>query len=613
MRPCNPSVRVPKILPSRLPLARCLIAFYVLIFLIFSSLLGLLVVPFPAALPSAHKRSVDTTNNNVGGGGDGGSRDIEWLMFQPNPVNQSTVSVCARIGGLAAVGGLETWFWTLQEYVLNSPGGRFRLHAVNLEALHWLEPSLDRFYYARSSVARIIESGLRLNIGPEEMIDECDVVLSSWVDPPLRPPSGGNIPRFKSVLIVHGSDVIEREGTWLYAHLLREYDATVCVSAGCMDAYGPSFQKDNKNLHEKKLAVAVEKEVLLHYIPSSIDLAKYDPTTDTTDAKNMFHLPVSKNQKILGFLGRIAEDKNPRLFVDVVSRLPKNWIGAMAGPLYLPEQMVSNLTSRIHLLGDVQEPWKFLAAVDALYVPSTKEGGPIVMLEAWAMGRPFFMRRTGLAVDHEGGVFVVPDDASAEVIAKLIDDTISKKIGEDAEFEKKIKYGLKTVKEQFSTDVLRQKYHNLMDGLLENDEKSNIETKQPTRLPFQVHYPKGQPPSEEAVQLTRRGRTLCGRCFYKQCLFYVKFNGLETKLIPSRKFTVVYRTFSAAVGSQQATEAAAAAVAGYLLGEKRTEKLATINASIMRQSVNINLNSNIFGVQLFDGQAIQIIDVLSAA
>ena len=566
-------------------------------------------------MPSTNKLQDQTNNSNVGSGGDsdlgGGSRDIEWLLFHPNPVNQSTISVCARLGGLSAIGGIESWFWTLQEYVLSA--GDLRLHAVNLEALHWLEPTLDRFYFARSVVSRIVELGARLNIGPEEIIDECDIVLSSWVDPPLRPPPGQ--PSFKSLLIIHGSDAIERESTWLYAHQLHAYDAVVCVSAGCMDAYRPAFQKQINNNNKDFV------ETPLEYIPSSIDVSKYDTNIDKTHARAVFNLPIDNNKKILGFLGRIAEDKNPQLFVNVVSELPKNWIGAMAGPFYLPEQqMLSNVTSRITLLGDIQDTGSFLAAVDALYVPSKKEGGPIVLLEAWSMRKPFFMHRTGLAVDHEDGVFVIPVDASPEYIAKYIDEKLSN-IGSSSEkysleVQNKIEYGLKTVKEQFSTDNLRRKYHSLVKHLLEKAQEKSVGGHASTRrLPFHVHYPKGQPPSMEAVQLTRRGRTVWARCFYKKCLFYVKFT-LSGAELSSSKVTVVLRTFSMIsqqTGNTKSTDAVADGGAIYFRAEKGTEKVAKVNANTVRESIHLSLPTNIFAVELVDGQALQILDVLAAS
>jgi len=609
MRPSRLKLRVPKLLPNKLLLARCLIAFYVFIFIIFSSLLVLLVVPFSSTAPLANKYQKNN-NSNVGGDGDqgGGRRDIEWLMFHPNPVNQSTISICARLGGLSAIGGIESWLWTLQEYVLSS--GNLRLHAVNLEALHWLEPSLDIFYFARSTVARIVEIGARLNIGPEEIIDECDIVLSSWVDPPLQPPPGH--PSFKSLLIIHGSDAIERESTWLYAHQIHAYDAAVCVSTGCMDAYRPASQKQiNNNNHNEDL-----KETPLEYIPSSIDLAKYDPNRDKAHSRAAFNLPIDKNKKILGFLGRIAEDKNPQLFVNVIAKLPQNWIGAMAGPWYLPDQQtLSNLTSRITLLGDVRDTGSFLAALDALYVPSKKEGGPIVLLEAWSMQIPFFMHRTGLAVDHEDGVFIIPDDASPQDIAKYINEKISDtSSGEkySLEVQKKIDYGLKTVKEQFSTDVSRRKYHTLVNNLLEQAQgNSGSGQASLRRLPFHVHYPKGQPPSMEAVQLTRRGRTLWARCFYKKCLFYVKFTLLETEST-SNKVSIVLRTFSMGNKQSKSTDAAADSAGIYFRAEKGTERLANINANTVRESINLSLPTNIFAVELVDGHAIQILDVLAA-
>jgi hypothetical protein len=392
-----------------------------------------------------------------------------------------------------------------------------------------------------------------------------------------------------------------------------------------MAAYDPIFQEqtqnnENNNLENGGGGGDELPQLQVQYIPSSIDLAKYDRSTNITHARAAFNLPSGNGKKVLGFLGRIAEDKNPQLFVDVVSKLPKNWVGAMAGPLYLPqEQMLSNLTSRIQLIGDVQETWKFLAAIDALYVPSKEEGGPIVLLEAWAMGKPFFMRRTGLAVDHEDGVFVVPDDATAEDIATFIDEKINTNSnGQDdggsgrysEEVERKTEYGLNTVRDQFSTDVVRSKYHTLMSQLLENEEKN--EQTQLTRLPFWVHYPKDEPPSMEAVQLTRRGRTLWARCFYKKCLFYVKFGPLETSesSTTAMEVTIVMRSFSANPPPPPA--AVDGDVAGYVRREQGVKKLATIPANTRYQRINVSLPTNIFAVQLVDGHAIQILDVLSA-
>jgi hypothetical protein len=167
--------------------------------------------------------------------------------------------------------------------------------------------------------------------------------------------------------------------------------------------------------------------------------------------------------------------------------------------------------------------------------------------------------------------------------------------------QNKINYGLKTVREEFSTDVLRQKYHTLMSNLLENEER---------RLPFQIIYPKGQPPSEEAVQLTRRGRTLWARCFYKQCVFYVKFS---QTIESSTKVTIVARTLSVGSAAVVNEGGGGGNIAGYFRRQKGTEKLASIEANSMRQSIDLNLSMNVFGVQLFGGHALQIIDVVTAA
>ena len=48
-----------------------------------------------------------------------------------------------------------------------------------------------------------------------------------------------------------------------------------------------------------------------------------------------------------------------------------------------------------------------------MVLASPNEGGPIVLLEAWAVRVPFFMRRTGIAAQYPDNVFIIDEEESA--------------------------------------------------------------------------------------------------------------------------------------------------------------------------------------------------------
>lgn len=443
---------------------------------------------------------------------------------------------------------------------------------------------MDEFYYSKDVISKLMEANIRLNVSPEDLAEECDIVFSSWVDPPLRPPK--NSPRFHSVLVIHGSDAVEKQGTWLYANYIDQYDAAICLSAECMTAYGPAAD-----------AAAVP----LHLIPPSIDVSKYNPNAEMKEAREALELNTPTRKKVLGFLGQISEDTNPQLFVDVVERLPRDWRGVMAGPLYESGKM-TNLSSRVTYLGHLEDPWTFLAAVDAVFMPSSNEDGiPISLLQSWAMRKPCFMRETGIIPEHAKGVFALSDDASAGTIAAHIDglvknnhrDAIRREIT-----EKKLDYGMEILKKDFSIAPMQGKYLELMESLLKINPRASI-----ARLPFMVHYPNDMKPPSETLQITRRGRTILARCFTRACIFSLKIVPFKDDLFPMN-VTIVARTMSAPRPRDRK-----ATVAAFFRAEGGDQQVGVLEADLMWQKVRLNLASDVFLVQMYPGHAVHVMDM----
>src|SRR5690606_12016529 len=108
------------------------------------------------------------------------------------------------------------------------------------------------------------------------------------------------------------------------------------------------------------------------------------PPVKISIQKNQFleKFKIPKNKKILLYLGRISIEKNPQFFVDTVYHLPNDWIGVMAGPVYF-DKFFPKLHQRVIWIGLQKNPYNVLNICDAFMIPSKKEGGPIVLLEAW--------------------------------------------------------------------------------------------------------------------------------------------------------------------------------------------------------------------------------------
>lgn len=150
----------------------------------------------------------------------------------------------------------------------------------------------------------------------------------------------------------------------------------------------------------------------------------------------MWNLP-SSAKRVLLFLGRISGEKKPPFFVDTCKQLPDEWVCVMVGPLQTKlEDPV--MGSKVLFVGTHPWPADALQVADAVLLPSPSEGGPIVMLEAWGLKKPFFIYRTGLADRFPDGVFLIDADETPGSVARRIVHTAANI--DSPEVQRKVKY-----------------------------------------------------------------------------------------------------------------------------------------------------------------------------
>lgn len=135
-------------------------------------------------------------------------------------------------------------------------------------------------------------------------------------------------------------------------------------------------------------------------IPSGIDLQRYAPRADRAALRQQ--LGFEPGSFVVGFSGRLSEEKAPLSVLHIAGQLPEQapirivmtGTGALADAVRDGIRR-QGLEQRVHYLGVVPDLREYLACFDVLIVPSKIDGRPNVVMEALAMGVPVIASNVG--------------------------------------------------------------------------------------------------------------------------------------------------------------------------------------------------------------------------
>ncbi|MGE0141789.1 MAG: glycosyltransferase [Planctomycetota bacterium] len=172
------------------------------------------------------------------------------------------------------------------------------------------------------------------------------------------------------VLRDYAGPIASRALRWLERSLARHTDLLFAVSDSCRDELA-------------SLGVADRVRV----VPTAIE---FDALRRWSRAEARTALGLPRNATIFGFLGRLVPIKRPEWFAHLLERR-RDLIGIMVGdgPLRASvERSRAATEGRLHLRTSSDDPGLVLAAIDALVLPSRREGHPLVGVEAATFGVP---------------------------------------------------------------------------------------------------------------------------------------------------------------------------------------------------------------------------------
>lgn len=155
-------------------------------------------------------------------------------------------------------------------------------------------------------------------------------------------------------------------------------------------------------------------------IPNGVPAQNFEPASLGVRREERIALGLPEDGPVVLYLGALSREKRVDLAIRAVSALDRVTLAVVGdGP---ERERLSSLAAadpagRTRVLGPTSEPWRALAAADALVLPSDTEGQPAVAIEAGLMGIPVVATRVGglpeIVLDGRSGELVETGDAAA--------------------------------------------------------------------------------------------------------------------------------------------------------------------------------------------------------
>ena len=177
---------------------------------------------------------------------------------------------------------------------------------------------------------------------------------------------------------------------------------------------------------------------------SGVDPARFRPDADARRDVRLAH-DIPEGATVISYLGRFSRDKGlfelASAFTRISSRHPDTYM-FLIGPdedKLVPRliEILEPVQHRVRFVGFTRAPERYLAASDILALPSLREGFPMVLIEAAAVGIPAVASSiygiSDAMIDGVTGLMHPPRDAAAteKALEQLIEDPeLRRKLGE---------------------------------------------------------------------------------------------------------------------------------------------------------------------------------------
>lgn len=199
-------------------------------------------------------------------------------------------------------------------------------------------------------------------------------------------------------------------------------------------------------------------------IPNGIDLSELE--------KLPIHALIKSDKPlVLGCLGNIRSAKNYPLAIEFVRLLKNKGVsvrlriagdGTKSGGIELKKEVARlGLDSNVEFLGFIDDVPDFFESIDVFLMTSSSEGHPLALTQALAAAKPILSTRNGVEkVVPEHLLFLAEEHTAVSLFTAL--ETLQQSM-QSAEGSEHLVEGRQFVKDNYSEDIMRQRYTNLYE------------------------------------------------------------------------------------------------------------------------------------------------------
>lgn len=270
---------------------------------------------------------------------------------------------------------------------------------------------LRGFLFLISAMVKLISMVRKYNI---------DLIHAHFLIPPgLIAVLVGGLTGRKVAVTVHGSDIFIQSRN----PILRPMIKYVLAKADYVAVVNETIRKQILKLEIRGISDKIK------VTPNAVDLEKFKPDTKS-DFKDKLKLDPEK--KVILFVGNLVPQKGLKYLLEAKKQMKSQaeLVIVGGGPLMaeLQETVEINGIEDVHFTGARRDIEKIMPAGDVFVLPSTSEGFPITLLEAFASGLPAVATDVGgikELVTPDVGLLVEPGDPAAlgEALDKIVQDS----------------------------------------------------------------------------------------------------------------------------------------------------------------------------------------------
>jgi glycosyltransferase involved in cell wall biosynthesis len=234
-----------------------------------------------------------------------------------------------------------------------------------------------------------------------------------------------------------------------------------------------------RSFYSAKLRVSAEK---IKVVYNGIDVRNYEVRSQTSEVRK--NLGIKEDEKVLSIIGRLVPQKGVGFFLDALSHLSPGTSHQLKvlivgeGPLKNSLQSTvhsQQLEEKVKFLGLRKDVPEILGITDILVLPSTREGLPMILLEAMAAGVIVIATRVGgtpeLIQDGVNGYLVESGDV--EGLKRRLEEILKSEVGspkteKDLTIDQIRINAKKTVEDRFSLKKMVSEHEKIYKELVES-------------------------------------------------------------------------------------------------------------------------------------------------